>query len=306
MWRSGENPSRGGEESWGKPRPRVAYKSDMKSHRANVPAPSLIEVLGGAPPASDPSARVATALRSTVRAQGSDVVRFLFEAYGMLEAAFFSKRLPEAMILLSPPGSPRALGDHVPLDEHGLRYRIRIAPKSARRGELFLVDVLLHEMVHVWRNAEDPHDREKGYRGHGPKFAAECNRIGAMMGLPTVEARGDRKGVPDCSTWPVCVRPAGYYGEEEEAPKRKAAPANDGDGDGGDRDSEAASALERAKQLVEQLDLDECAALLLCVADQMDPATGIAKDVRKLVKRSLLAADAAAVRASAELEARAG
>ena len=52
------------------------------------------------------------------------------------------------------------------------------------------------------------------YHGHGPKFRDQCNRIGAMLGLPPVrtgKARGKDKGLPSCAYWPHCVRPADYY-----------------------------------------------------------------------------------------------
>lgn len=160
-----------------------------------------------------PAVRVARALRESVEADGHPVVRFLYERYLAFGLAFFGGMLPDCTVLLSPPSSPRALGDHCAADEHGLRYRVRIAPSVVRGGELLLADVLLHELVHVWCNAAG--QPEKGYRGHGPAFAAACNKIGEMIGLPAVGVRG-RDGLPDCAQWPLNVRPAGYYDQAGE------------------------------------------------------------------------------------------
>lgn len=45
----------------------------------------------------------------------------------------------------------------------GIESRIRIAPAAVRRGELFVLDVLLHEIIHAWQH-EVAHDLEIGYR----------------------------------------------------------------------------------------------------------------------------------------------
>jgi hypothetical protein len=75
-------------------------------------------------------------------------------------------------------------------------------------------------MIHVWQAETD--NREPGYAGHGPKFAAECNRIGKALGLAEVGVKG-RGGLPDCAGWPLNVRPAGYYGDAPRAVKAVAA-----------------------------------------------------------------------------------
>jgi hypothetical protein len=59
--------------------------------------------------------------------------------------------------------------------------------------------------------ADNPED---SYKGHGPAYTAECNRIGLALGLPPVrlakQDRGD-KDRPSCAQWPHNVRPEGYY-----------------------------------------------------------------------------------------------
>jgi hypothetical protein len=71
-----------------------------------------------------------------------------------------------------------------------------------RGGRFRLVaDVFLHETVHQWQH-EVLGDLEDGYHGHGPKFRDQCNRIGALLGLPPVrtsKARGKDKALPSCA-----------------------------------------------------------------------------------------------------------
>jgi hypothetical protein len=77
----------------------------------------------------------------------------------------------------------------------------------------FVEDVLLHESVHQYCE-EALHEGEASYKGHGPVFARECNRIGAALGLPPVrlaKRRGPNKHLPNCADWPWNVRPADYY-----------------------------------------------------------------------------------------------
>jgi hypothetical protein len=92
-------------------------------------------------------------------------------------------------------------------------------------------------MIHAWQHEID-HDREDGYRGHGPKFARECNRIAAMLYppvpvpadaevivVPPVGVKG-REGLPDCAHWPMSVRPPGYYPKPFNPPRRKPKPVD--------------------------------------------------------------------------------
>jgi hypothetical protein len=76
-----------------------------------------------------------------------------------------------------------------------------------------VADGFLHATVHQWQH-EVRGALEDGYHGHGPKFRDQCNRIGAMLGLPPVrtsKARGKDKALPSCAYWLHCVRPADYY-----------------------------------------------------------------------------------------------
>src|ERR671914_804974 len=69
-------------------------------------------------------------------------------------------------------------------------------------------------MVHLWLNQIEAPGRHE-HQGHGAVFTAECNRIGAELGLPPVRSRrrkGDLRDAPISSQWPFCVRPGGEYG----------------------------------------------------------------------------------------------
>lgn len=56
--------------------------------------------------------------------------------------------------------------------------------------------VLLHEMIHLLLDRAGVDEYEHGpVAWHGPKFAAECNRIGALLGLPHYD-------VDDVWAWP--------------------------------------------------------------------------------------------------------
>lgn len=139
----------------------------------------------------------------------------LYERFDAWNARFFGGRLQQALIMITN-CALRALADYCPADVNGIRSRIRIAPHLwVKGGGRLLLDSLLHEMVHAWCH-EIEQDIEPGYRGHGPKFAAKCNEIGAILGLPDVAPKG-RNGKPDCAHWPI--RPDGYYGPDW--PRRK-------------------------------------------------------------------------------------
>lgn len=140
---------------------------------------------------------------------GQEAPQALYRAFDAFNAEHFDGKLGAPLILITPPAGARALGDYSERDVHGLRSTIRIAPSTFRRGERFAIDVLLHEMVHAYQSEVDG-QTEDGYRGHGPRFAAKCNEIGAKLGLPDVGVK-KRKGLPDCAQWPICVRPGGYY-----------------------------------------------------------------------------------------------
>ncbi len=185
--------------------------------------------------------------RALVERDGHPMIAALYRHFDEVNAWHFGGKLASPLILVSQTSSPRALGDACERDVHGLRSIVRIAPKTLDKGERFAFDVLLHEMVHVWQY-EVAGDTEPGYRGHGPRFAEQCNAIADAAKLQGHVGVKGRKGLPDCAQWPLCVRPAGYYGDEaaerereKRAPKTKA----ERDGDAGDA-AEARAELSRA------------------------------------------------------------
>ena len=151
----------------------------------------------------------------------------LYDLWDKWNTQFFAGRLVLPHILLAEPRSPRALGDHCNISGWGSRNQIRIRPSllngkhpAVRPGDgcaegrfLFIADILLHESVHQFHD-EITGQTENAYKGHGPAFRDECNRIGDILGLPRVriaKARGPEKDLPSCAEWPHCVRPDGYY-----------------------------------------------------------------------------------------------
>lgn len=162
---------------------------------------------------------VHVALGDSISRQGTDNARWLLETYKRYNTALFAGALiQDPCILLSPPSSPRALGDYCALDDHGLESRIRIRPSVLSKGNRFASDVLLHEMIHAWVHEVDVRPRDgKGYRGHGPVFADIANTIGEQLGLPQVHVRR----APRASAWPMCVRPADYYELRQATPRKK-------------------------------------------------------------------------------------
>ena len=208
-----------------------------------MPRPKKTPPAVGSPFLDSPEYGVARELRATAERDGAAMVRALHLTYEEINAHHFGGRLPPAAILVTRTQSPRALGDHISQDENGIRYRVRISPVAMRRGPRFMLDVLLHETAHI------DGDTEKGYQGHGPIFARRCNEIGATLGLAEVAARGARQGKPDCAQWPINVRPAGYYGDEDEASKpkpRKDRSERDDDQENNDEDDDTRERLSRA------------------------------------------------------------
>ncbi len=175
----------------------------------------------------------AHAVRQLVQQEGREAPRALYEAFEAYNAEHFDRALKQSLILMTTPASPRAEGDYAAQDVHGIPSRIRIAPRCERHGLLYLLDILLHEMIHAWQ-AEILDDLENGYRGHGPKFCQKANEIGAKLGLGLVAPKG-RGGLPRPDFWPSNVRPPGYYGAQLLAPgerRRGARKRSDGT-DGG-------------------------------------------------------------------------
>jgi hypothetical protein len=82
--------------------------------------------------------------------------------------------------------------------------------------DLLLEDIVLHYAVRQYC-AEVLGKPDQFESGHGGTYVKECNRIGAMLGLPDVgparTAKRSKSGtvLPTCAHWPWNVRPAGYY-----------------------------------------------------------------------------------------------
>lgn len=190
------------------------------------------------------------AIARQVELQGHDMARALYAAAREYNALFFGGALLPSFVEITPAGSLRALADYRPRSMEGVESHVRVGHKALKKGGRFVLDCLLHELVHAYQH-EILEDLEPGYRGHGPKFTAECNRIGALLGLPPVYTKG--RGGPNCATWPMCVRPAGYYGEE---------PAGEGDAGKSGEGSEPAKKTRKEETAIEKI------ARLLARADR--------------------------------------
>jgi hypothetical protein len=177
---------------------------------------------------------------SLSRAEGPDreIIQTLYRMVDDINQRFFGGKLDPVVILITPPTSARASADAAEFSGFGCRQQMRIRPNVARGisnadrpqrvkafyrmvpghaledRERYLHDLALHESVHLYLNQiEDPRRHE--HQGHGAAFTAECNRIGAMLGLdPVVSRRRQKDGarVGISSAWPFCVRPGGEHG----------------------------------------------------------------------------------------------
>jgi hypothetical protein len=155
------------------------------------------------------------------------VLERLYRHWGSINGGHFAGECIEPTLDLKEPKSTKLLGLYATIGGHGQPGEILIRPslvtgkhKLLREGDEFaegrmryVEDVLLHESVHqyCW---EVLHDIEPSYKGHGPVFAGECNRIGEALGLAEVrpaKARGPLKELPSCADWPHNVRPRDYY-----------------------------------------------------------------------------------------------
>lgn len=170
----------------------------------------------------------------------------LYERWHAFNRRFYDGILAPPYITFGSPRIPQALGTCATMSDWGGRLQICIRStlvdgrhRLLRPGPAFLPgrmqfvdDVLLHEMIHQWQ-FEVRGDAEASYKGHGPVFAGECNRIGALLDLPPVrpaKQRGPQAALPSCASWPHNVRPAAYYegaltralrGGPEPAPRRR-------------------------------------------------------------------------------------
>lgn len=128
-------------------------------------------------------------------------------------------------------GQYRARGDHGLLGEITFNSRlftnqvpgVHLNEKTKPGFLRFIKDILLHELTHSFCHLvrKDP---ETSYRGHGPVFTEECNRIGKALKREPVKHTKSKKTIElhlhKCDQWPHCVRPGDYYlGAFVEAPK---------------------------------------------------------------------------------------
>jgi len=151
----------------------------------------------------------------------------LYSLWTLWNKDYFGNALVTPYVLFAEPSSPQRLGDYARVSGFGGHGQVRLRPslltgshpsvlagdKYAEGRFRFIADVFLHETNHQWQH-EILGNLEDGYHGHGPKFRDQCNRIGALLGLPPVrtsKARGKDKALPSCAYWPHCVRPADYY-----------------------------------------------------------------------------------------------
>jgi hypothetical protein len=93
-----------------------------------------------------------------------------------------------------------------------------VSPWPAAGTRRFIHDLLVRFTVQQYV-LEVRRTAEEGYRGFGPLFAAEANRIGAALGLQGVIPRRRDPGSdePVCAGWPHNVRllkDAPYYGDD--------------------------------------------------------------------------------------------
>jgi len=141
------------------------------------------------------------ATRASVERDGEDAPRLCYLAFDYFNRVHFADRLAPPMILLTPPGSNRAVGDYTPRDPHGIASRIRISPTVARDPDSrLMIATVLHEMIHA-HGHEIEHDNEAGYRGHGPRFCRTANEIAQHYGFAECAPKG-RGGLANPAHWP--------------------------------------------------------------------------------------------------------
>lgn len=151
----------------------------------------------------------------------------LYARWHQFNQRWYDGALTTPYLTFGTPRHPRALGTCARLTDWGERLQICLRTSLVDGSHPLLVpgdellpgrlrvldDILLHEMIHQWQ-FEILGDGEPGYKGHGPSFAAECNRIGAQLDLPPVrpaKQRGPHAMPPSCAQWPLNVRPTAYY-----------------------------------------------------------------------------------------------
>lgn len=173
-----------------------------------------------------------------------------------INAEYFAGALETPDIQLAEPCTPKAFGSYSYIGGGGVRGQIHIRPSlihgthpqwawaewehlnpinaridadgnqienpyprpTEEERMRFVLDVLMHEMLHQWQHEMTAHleDERDQSAGHDTKFRDHCNRIGADVGLAPVRAKRRAKckdaDFKYCAHWPHVVRPPGFYG----------------------------------------------------------------------------------------------
>jgi hypothetical protein len=149
----------------------------------------------------------------------------LYASWRRYNQEFFAGQMVEPHLVLGWT-APRSLGRCSRTTGYGARVQISlndrlafgskpewvVQPWPAEGIGRFLDDLLMRLTVRQFL-LEVRQEEEPGYRGFGPLFVAEANRIGARLGLAEVvcRRRSPCDTRPVANGWPHCVRPAEYY-----------------------------------------------------------------------------------------------
>ena len=155
-----------------------------------------------------------------------EFIPLLSQAWQEFNDRYFDGSLTPAFIAITAPKVSKAYADCSLWSSYGGKHQIRIKetviegthndfnPNHAIENRLlFILDVLLHEQIHQFL-FEIKEDYSKAHKRHGGNYPVIANQIGDQLGLPHVFERTRKdKSLPIASQWPMCVRPAGYYGD---------------------------------------------------------------------------------------------
>ena len=160
----------------------------------------------------------------------------LYDKWHQYNREYFNDKFEiPTYITLGNTSAPNTFGEYSSVSSWGGTSEIRIKPSlfqgkhphikkflTQEGRHRFMFDVLLHEQVHQYQH-EYLKSPEDSYKGHGPVFRDECNRISELLGITqkvrTCKKRGKDKDLPSCAQWPHNVRPEGYYGPMVEEPE---------------------------------------------------------------------------------------
>src|SRR5262245_66223301 len=77
------------------------------------------------------------AVRRRIFAEGQEAPQLMYAAFDVFNRQFFGDQLMLPLILITTPSSPRAWGDYVDKDVHGIQSRVRLPVKAFEHGHLF-------------------------------------------------------------------------------------------------------------------------------------------------------------------------